>query len=71
MAELLGTTVEELREELQEGKTIPGLAERQGVPLQEITEALLQARQQALADAVAEGRLTQEQADRIQAGWER
>ena len=66
-AETLSMTEEELRNELREGKTIAGLAERQGVELKTITQALVEAREQELTKAVEEGRLTQEQADKIRA----
>ena len=64
-AEVLGMTKEELRDELREGKTIAGLAERQGVELESISEALQAAREEALTRAVEEGYITPEQADRI------
>ena len=61
---MLGITEEELRDELREGKTIVGLAERQGVELGTVSEALQQAREEALVQGVEQGRITQEQADR-------
>ena len=63
VAGLLGMTKEALRGELREGKTIAGLAEREGVELATISQALQEAREEALVRAVEEGRITQEQAD--------
>jgi len=51
VTELLGMTEEELHDELRQGKTIPGLAERQGVELAIVSEALQEAREEALAQA--------------------
>ena len=65
VAEALGMTEKELYDELRQGKTIAGLAERQGVELEDITEALLEVREEALTKAMEEGRITQEQAERI------
>jgi len=71
VAELLGMTAEDLRDELREGKTIAGLAEGQGVELATISGALQEAREEALLQAVEEGHITQEQADRVRQHRER
>jgi hypothetical protein len=65
IAEQLGMTVEELVAELQAGKTIAQVAEERGVALDTIVDALVAWHAERLAEAVAEGRLTQEQADAI------
>lgn len=70
-AEALDMTEEELLSELREGKTIAGLAERQGVELKAITQALLEAREEELSKAMEKGRLTREQADRIRAHFQK
>jgi lambda repressor-like predicted transcriptional regulator len=63
VAEKLGMTVEELTAALKDGKSVANLATEKGVALDTIVEALLAPRREALATKVAEGKLTQEQAD--------
>ena len=63
VAEQLGMTVDELTAALQGGKSVADLAGEKGVALETIVEALMAPRREALATAVANGRLTQEQAD--------
>ena len=60
LAEALGMTVEELQAELEAGKTIAEIAEEQGIDLGAF--ALEQAAER-LAQAVEDGKLTQEEAD--------
>ena len=62
-AEQLGTTVEDLITQLQDGNTIAGLAEEAGVDTQDIADAYLENLSGKLDEAVANERLTQEQAD--------
>jgi hypothetical protein len=64
-AEVLGMTPEELRAELQAGKSLAEVAEEQGVDPQAICDAAHAQREETLQQAVADGRLTQEQADSI------
>jgi hypothetical protein len=64
-AEKLGMTVQELQTQLQAGKTIAALAEEKGVDVQTIVDAFLAGRQEWLNQAVADGRLTQAQADQM------
>jgi len=64
-AEATGLTVDEVIAALQEGQTFAQIAEEQGVDLQAIVDAFLADRQAALEQAVADGRLTQEQADEM------
>ena len=63
LAEVLDMTPEEIRVELEAGKTIAEIAAEQGVELAELVGALIAPREEALAQAVDNGRLTQEQAD--------
>lgn len=63
MAETLGMTQEDLLAELRDGKTVAQVAEEKGVALETLVEALLAPRREALAQKVADGALTQEQAD--------
>jgi nucleoid DNA-binding protein len=63
-AEQLGMTLEELVTALEDGETtIADLATAQGVDPQAIADAYIAARADLLAQAVADGRITQSQAD--------
>jgi len=63
LAEVLDMTPEEIFAELEAGKTIAEIAAEQGVELAELVDALIAPHAEALAQAVEDGRLTQEQAD--------
>jgi hypothetical protein len=62
-AEALGMTREELATELRDGKTIAEVAAEKGVDVQTVIDAMVSAAKERLAEAVSEGRITQEQAD--------
>jgi polyhydroxyalkanoate synthesis regulator phasin len=63
-AEVLGLTEDELREALAtEGATLADVAEEQGVDPGALVDALVQAAEERIAEAVEEGRVTQEEAD--------
>jgi hypothetical protein len=62
-AAALGMTPEELQAELDAGETMWTVAEARGYTAEQFSELMLQARDQALKDAVAAGVLTQEQAN--------
>jgi hypothetical protein len=64
-ADKLGMTVAELQTQLEDGKTIADLATEKGVDLQTIVDAFLATRQEALSQAVTDGRITQAQADQM------
>jgi hypothetical protein len=68
-AEALGLTPEELFAELRAGKSPAEIAEEQGVDVEALYDAMNAARgeamQQALQQAVEDGRITQEQADQM------
>ena len=64
-AEATGLPVDEVIAALQEGQTFAQIAEAQGVDPQAIVDAFLADRKAALEQAMADGRLTQEQADRM------
>jgi len=80
-AEKLGTTVEDLVTQLQDGATIASLAEEQNINTQDIADAYLENLSGKLDEAVANERITQEQAtsmveqaaeqvqERIEATW--
>ncbi len=62
-AELFGMTTEDLRAELQEGKTLLDVAQEKGFEAKDLQDAFLTARKEALQEAVDAGFITQEQAD--------
>ncbi len=63
-AAALDLTEEELRTALEpEGTTLAQVAEDQEVPVDTLIDALVQAEQDRIAQAVEDGRLTQEEAD--------
>lgn len=73
-ADVLGLTPEELFTELHAGKTMPEVAEAQGVEMEDLQEALSAVREEAMRDqivqAVEEGAMSQEQADWLLEGLE-
>jgi hypothetical protein len=62
-AEALDMSVEDLHAELKDGKTIAELAEEKGVDTQGIIDAYLAGLEENLAQAVEDGKITQNQAD--------
>ena len=64
-AEQLNLEVDDLLAELQDGKSIADVAEAQGVNPQTIADAYITTVSESLAVAVAEERITQEQADAL------
>lgn len=65
LADALGLTIEEFDAAIADGETLSSLAEANGVSLEELREVMDEVHDEALARAVAEGRITQEQADQI------
>lgn len=65
IAEEMGTTLEELRDQLAEGATLEDIAAAAGIDLDAILEQLRQASLAAIDQQVEEGNLTQERADAI------
>ena len=62
-AEALNLTHEELEAKLGDGETMWSIAQAQGLSDEEIADLMVEARTKALEQAVADGALTQEQAD--------
>jgi polyhydroxyalkanoate synthesis regulator phasin len=60
---LLDMTAAELRTAASEGMTLAQVAEQQGVPVDDVIALLVSQAEERIADAVADGRLTQEEAD--------
>ena len=69
-AEALGMSVEDVNAALADGETMWTLAEAQGMTQETFAQVMLDARTQALDDAVAAGTITQEQADLMRSHWE-
>ena len=65
VADVLAMTPEELRSELQDGRSLAELAEEKGVDSQTIVDAGRSGMEERLQEAVENGWLTQEQAERI------
>jgi len=65
-AQLTGLTEDQVLAELEGGKTILALLEEKGIDLTTFHEAVADAREAALADAVAQGTLTAEQAQNME-----
>ena len=63
-ADALGMTEAELRTALEaDGTTLADVAEEQGVAVGTLVDALVEAQQERIAQAVEDGRITQEEAD--------
>lgn len=69
-AEALGLEVDELEARHAAGETMWQIAEAQGYSLEAFNALMLETRSAALDQAVADGLLTQEQADWMQSRWE-
>lgn len=67
-AQAIGMTTEELRTQLQAGKTIAAVAQEKGVDVQKVIDATIAADTKAIDEALAAGRITQAQADERKAG---
>ena len=70
LAETLGMTVNELVAAHEEGQTASEFAEAQGLSLGEFCTLVDKTYTTALDQAIADGTVTQEQADTIQARWQ-
>ncbi len=70
IATALGMTVDELEAAHEEGKTAWDIAQEQGLTDEEFSTLMFDARSAALEQAVADGTITQEQADWMQSRWD-
>ncbi len=70
IAAALGMTVEELEAAHEEGKTGWDIAQEQGLTEEEFSTLMSDARTAAFEQAVADGTITQEQADWMQSRWD-
>jgi hypothetical protein len=64
-AEELALSVSDLRDAIQDGKSITDLAAEQGVDIEVIEDAVLAGVSEKVAEAVGEGRITQEQGEQM------
>jgi hypothetical protein len=69
-AEALGVTTEELFTQLRDGKSIADVAEAEGVDIETVKNAMLEAFRTDQQEHVTSGRLTQDQADANIAAYE-
>ncbi len=63
ISDLLGLTPEEIRTEREAGKTLAEIANEQGITDEALIEAIVAGQEEAIEQALAEGTITQEQAD--------
>ena len=69
-AEAFGLTADEVEARHDAGETMWQIAESQGYSLEDFNALMLSARSTALEQAVADGLVTQEQADWMQSRWD-
>jgi len=60
-----GLTPQEIRQQVQDGKTLAEIIEANGGDVSAVSEAVLNAATEQIAQAAADGRITQERADRM------
>jgi ribosomal protein S20 len=70
LEDVLGLTAEEIRDELEAGKTLAEVAEGQGISVEDLTDALVAAATERIDEAVAEGRLDADEAEERKADLE-
>ncbi|OPX90151.1 hypothetical protein [Pelotomaculum sp. PtaB.Bin117] len=64
-ASLLNMTTDNIKSEMQSGKTIEQIVTEHGMTMEQFDEKMLAKRKADIAQAVADGKMTQEQADRM------
>ncbi|MFZ5631925.1 MAG: DUF2680 domain-containing protein [Bacillota bacterium] len=65
MAKVLGITPDQLKAEFQSGKKLPQIITDHGLTAEQFNQKMLEMKKEALAKAVSEGKLTQEQVDKM------
>jgi len=65
IAQALGLTLDQLNSKLQAGENLPQIVTGQGMTMQQFQQKMLTLEQQALSQAVSQGKLTQDQANGI------
>lgn len=66
MATALGLTTDQLNTELEAGKKIQDIVADQGMTMEQFNQKMQELRKDEISKAVSEGKLTQEQADKMQ-----
>ena len=65
LAKAIGMTEEELKSELDSGKKLSDILAEKGLDANQLHQKMLEIKKEALAQAVAAGKLTQDQADKM------
>lgn len=65
LAQALGMTTEELKAQLEQGKKISDIAREKGLTEEQLRQKLVEARIQAIRQAVEEGKISQDKADEM------
>lgn len=65
LAEALGMSTDELKAQLRQGKKIADLAQEKGLTVEQLRQKLLEAKIQAIQQAVKEGKISPEKADQL------
>ena len=65
MANVLGITADQLKTDLQSGKKIQDIVTEHGLTMNQFQQKMQELRKDAISKAVTDGKLTQEQADKI------
>jgi len=65
MADVLGMTADELKAEMQSGKKIDEIAAGRGITAEQLRQKMLELKKDEISRAVADGKMTQEQADKV------
>lgn len=63
IAEVIGVEADEIRTQVRDGATLGDIAEANGVDSTEVVAVIVESKQDRLAQAVEDGRITQEEAD--------
>ncbi|MFZ5651931.1 MAG: DUF2680 domain-containing protein [Bacillota bacterium] len=65
MEKILGITPEQFKEELKSGKSLQQIVADHGLTMEQFNQKMLEIKKEALAKAVADGKMTQEQYDNM------
>jgi len=71
MANILGITAEELKAEMESGKNMEQIATEHGLTMEQFHEKTLELRKAEISQALENGEITQEQADKMLEGLEK
>ncbi|MDQ0286623.1 CRISPR/Cas system-associated endoribonuclease Cas2 [Desulfofundulus luciae] len=65
LAQILGMSADELKTELQQGKKISDIAQEKGLTMDQLHQKLLDAKIQAIQQAVKDGKIPKDKADKL------